>query len=101
MHIRGRTRQQRQWILEHLKADTAAPARAAANAAQSVPYRVNTRVLEVLGDALAAGTGLLGLPRTLSMPKPQFPHMQDWTKDNASTEELEAFQAWKDKMSTW
>ena len=101
MHIRGRTRQQRQWILEHLKADTAAPARAAANAAQSVPYRVNTRVLEVLGDALAAGTGLLGLPRTLSMPKPQFPHMEDWIKDNASTEELEAFQAWKDKMCTW
>ena len=101
MQIHGRKKAQRSWIMEQLKSPTAQPAINAANKAQSVPYRVNKRVLDVLGAAMAAGSGLLGLPRTLPMPKPQFPMMEGWVKAEATTEELDKFAAWKSVMGDW
>lgn len=101
MKVQGRSRKLRKWIIERLHSGAAAPAIAAANKAQAVAYRVNTRVLSVLGDAMADGSGLLGLPRTLPLPKPQFPMLEDWVKAEATPAELERFQAWKDKMSDW
>lgn len=89
------------WIISGLGSDKAAPVRNAMNKAQSVPYRVNKAVLEILRKATAMRVGILGLPSFVEAPKPEFPLGDDWQKDTATSAELEQFKFWKTQMSAW
>lgn len=99
--IRYIKREHKQWILDHLESPVSSPVRAAMNKAQSVPYRVNHRVLETLRAAMAMRVGILGLPSFVEAPKPVFPLGDGWQKDSATAEELEQFRFWKVQMSEW
>lgn len=99
--IRTHERTQRKWVIEGLSSDAAIPLRQAMNKAQSTPYRVNQSVLEVLRKATAMRVGILGLPSSVSKPKPVFTLGEDWDKVNASTAELDEFKLWKASMAIW
>lgn len=99
--IRYIKKEHKRWILDNLESTVSAPVRSAMNKAQSVPYRVNKQVLEVLRAATAMRVGILGLPSFVEAPKPEFPLGDGWQKDEATAEELEQFKFWKTQMSTW
>lgn len=101
MGIRGSSKKQRQWVQDGLSGPTAAPLRSAMNKAQSVPYRVNKAVLELLQKAMALQTGVLGLPRSSPAPMPEFPMVEGWQKDEATPAELDMFKQWKLAMHDW
>lgn len=89
------------WIIKGLADEAAAPVRNAMNKAQSVAYRVNKPVLDILRRATAMRVGILGLPSFVESPKPEFPLGADWQKDTATSAELEQFQFWKTQMAAW
>lgn len=99
--IRYIKKEHKRWILEHLESPVSAPVRDAMNKAQSVPYRVNKAVLEILRTATAMRVGILGLPSFIEAAKPEFPLGDGWQKDEATAEELEQFKFWKTQMSSW
>lgn len=101
MGIRGITKAQRRWVQEGLAGPAAAPVRSAMNKAQEVPYRVNVAVLDLLGQAMALQTGILGLPRSKPEPQPEFPMVEGWDKDEATPGELDQFKQWKLAMHDW
>ena len=90
----------RKWILTGLKAKEAQPLRDAMNRAQSVPYRVDGDVLELLGKALATGRPLMGLPKTVPEPKPHYP-FEGIDMENPTPEVAEEFKIWKRLMVNW
>ena len=90
----------RKWILTGLKAQEAQPLRDAMNRAQSVPYRVDGDVLELLGKALATGRPLMGLPKTSPDPKPVYP-FEGIDMENPTPEVAEEFKIWKRLMVNW
>jgi DNA-directed RNA polymerase len=91
----------KRWIVESLGAPEAQPVRDAMNKAQSVPYRVNQRVLTILRTATAMRVGILGLPSFVPAAQPDFPFQDGWLKENATAAELEQFQFWKTQMAAW
>lgn len=91
----------KKWIIENLNSAQSLPVRTAMNKAQSVPYRINQRVLTILRTATAMRVGILGLPSFVEAPKPEFPLPQGWEKDAATQAELEQFQFWKTQMAAW
>lgn len=91
----------RNWIVNGLGDAQAAPVRSAMNKAQSVPYRVNKRILEILRKATAMRVGILGLPSFVEAPKPEFPLQDGWQKDDATQAELDQFNFWKTQMAAW
>lgn len=99
--IRYIKKEHKKWILDNLESSVSAPVRSAMNKAQSVPYRVNKQVLEILRAATAMRVGILGLPSFVEAPKPEFPLGDGWQKDEATAEELEQFKFWKTQMSEW
>lgn len=93
---------QRRWVLKQLESKQAEPLRAAMNALQEVPYRINEEVYKLLQQALATKSAILGLPRTEPETKPDFPFSgQDWDKGAATPQELAKFDAWKRLMNDW
>lgn len=99
--IRPRNKAERDWVVKTLASDKATILRNAMNKAQSVAYRLNPQVLDTFAQAMAIGTGLMGLPRSLARPKPELSLGESWLKDNATPKELEEFAAWKRKMAAW
>ncbi len=99
--IRFIKREHKKWMIDTLGSPKAQPVRSAMNKAQCVPYRVNTRVLDILRKATAMRVGILGLPSFVPAPKPDFPLGDGWAKDEASAAELEQFQFWKTQMAAW
>lgn len=93
--------QHRRWILEGLASNAASTVRTAMNKAQSVPYRVNKEVLDVLRRATAMRVGIMGLPSFQEAPKPVFPFSDGWDKLEASEQDLEQFKFWKSQMAAW
>lgn len=91
----------RKWILEGLESRAASTVREAMNKAQSVPYRVNKDVLQVLRKATAMRVGILGLPSFQEAPKPVFPFGEGWDKLEATAQDLEQFKFWKSQMAAW
>ena len=91
----------KKWIIQNLNSDRSLPVRTAMNKAQSVPYRVNQRVLTILRTATAMRVGILGLPSFVEAPKPEFPLPQGWEKDAATQAEFEQFKFWKTQMAAW
>lgn len=91
----------KQWIIQGLGSTQAASVRKAMNKAQSVPYRVNQRILTILRTATAMRVGILGLPSFIEAPKPEFPLGEGWQKDEATAAELEQFNFWKTQMAAW
>lgn len=102
MSIRSMKRVLRKWVVEHLREGCAQEAKDAANKAQSVPYRVNRKVLAVASTAMHNPKGILGLPPHGKKPQPEFPFDTDsFNKETATPEELELFKEWKGKMKVW
>lgn len=101
MSIRGMKKSMRTWVIDNLKDGYAEVAKAAANKAQSVPYRVNKQVLAIARKAIANPRGILGLPPHGTAPKPEFPLGDEWSKKEATPEELELFMYWKGQMKQW
>lgn len=101
MSIRGMRKSMRDWVIDNLGAGCATVAKAAANRAQSVAYRVNKHVLQVARKAIANPQGILGLPAHGSKPKPVFPLGDHWTKEEATPAELDEFLLWKGQMKAW
>ena len=89
------------WIINALNGPESQPVRDAMNKAQSVPYRVNQRVLTILRTATAMRIGILGLPSFVPAPKPDFPFQDGWLKESATAAELEQFNFWKTQMAAW
>lgn len=84
-----------QWFLDAIK--NAKGVRDAVNAAQAVPYRVNSAVANLLRRAIQEGA-VMGLPRRSAAPAPEFPFVEGWDKAQASPAELELFADWKCRM---
>ncbi len=89
-----------QWVIKNLTEGKAEQLKRAMNKAQSVGYRVNGAVLDVLLAAVATGEGLLGLPRTAPVVQPEFP-MEHYDKETSSEGDHREFAAWKNKMHLW
>ena len=70
----------RKWVVEGLGEGKALELKAAMTAAQEVPYRINKKVLGVLGAATARGTGEFGTPCTAPPPKAEFPFADGWDR---------------------
>ena len=66
-------RADRKWVLAQLELTAADTVRAALNTDQSAPYKVNTKVLDVIGKAVATRLGILGLPSFQEQTRPEFP----------------------------
>ena len=64
MKIRYMPREFRRWIIDNLREGCCNPAKTAMNKAQSVPYRVNRKVLQIARTAISLGNGALGLPKS-------------------------------------
>jgi DNA-directed RNA polymerase len=101
MSMRFMRKDYRKRIVEGLALGKAQEAKDAANKAQSTPYRVNKRVLEVFRKALGNPSGILGLPAHGELPKPDFPFQEGWLRDEATPNELDAFKLWKGLMVDW
>lgn len=102
MSIRSMKRVLRKWVIENLSDGKAEEAKAAANKAQSVPYRVNRKVLAVASTAMHNPKGILGLPPHGKEPQPEFPmDTEVFNKETATPKELELFKDWKSKMKLW
>lgn len=95
------TPEQRQWVYKQLESDGADEVRTAMNKAQGTPYRVNTKVLQVLRQATAMRIGILGLPSTVSNSKPALSLPDDWMKSEATLQEMDQFNFWKRQMAAW
>ena len=95
-------RADRKWVLEQLELPAADTVRAAMNKAQSVPYKVNTKVLDVLGKAVATRLGILGLPSFQEQTRPEFP-FDEATFDKAAlnAQEQAVFDFWRRSMRNW
>lgn len=91
----------RKWVVEGLGEGKALELKAAMTAAQEVPYRINKKVLGVLGAATARGTGEFGTPRTAPPPKAEFPFADGWDREKATPEDMLLFTEWKSKMHEW
>lgn len=91
----------RRWVVDNLSDERTAPLRNAMNKAQQVPYRVNKRALEVLRKAVVMRSGIMGLPRQLPTPKPDFPFNDEWVKSDATPQDLDLFKLWKQQMGLW
>lgn len=99
--LRAMSAKERRWVSDRLGNADSASLRAAMNRAQSTPYRVNKNVLQVLRDALAVGTGIMGLPRTTPEPKPDFPFSEDVDTRDLNEAEAEIFSVWKQRTANW
>jgi DNA-directed RNA polymerase len=75
--------------------------REAVNKAQSVPYRINKRVLAKLQEALGQGDGCMGLPRTIPEPKPEFPFQNEDWREMATELDMQRFKVWKHQAREW
>lgn len=71
------------------------------NLAQSVPYRINHRVLSALQQALQQGDGCMGLSKTNPEPMPEFPFPDDWDSKTRTPQEDAKFRVWKHSMREW
>lgn len=67
----------------------------AANYLQSVAFDMHRPTLDTIARLWQEGGGVLGVPKKREPQKPPFPFREDWVRDEAPPEELEAFQAWK------
>lgn len=101
MKIRYMPREFRRWIIDNLREGCCNPAKNAMNKAQSVPYRVNRKVLQIARTAISLGNGALGLPKSRGEQKPPFPFGENWKKDDATEKELQTFKFWKKKCKEW
>lgn len=101
MKLHAMPRDLRKWVTERVGGVEDAQVREGMTKAQEVPYRVNTRVLEVARKAFASPKGLLGLPPHGPQPQPPFPFPEGWNKDSATKDELELFTKWKLEMKSW
>lgn len=73
--------------------------KAALNRAQSVPYRVNKRMLELVREAQRLGVGV-GMPSTNPAPKPQW-YLDGVPKETYNERQLDDFNEWKLMMREW
>lgn len=101
MSIHGMPRYMRKWVIENLSVGHAEIVKTAMNKAQNVPYKVNTKVLDIARKAFSNAKGILGLPPHGSAPKPKFPFSNDFKKEEANEQELEIFKNWKRLMKDW
>ena len=101
MSIKSMRRSDREWIIENLSEGKAEEAKHAGNKTQSVPYKVNKRVLAIARKAIANPQGVLGLPPHGPKPRPEFPFGDDFDKHSATVEELDKFSFWKYQMKAW
>lgn len=71
------------------------------NYVQSIPFEVHGGVLGHILRIWGNGGGAMGLPKTATPPKPEFPFPESWSKVGASPEDLETFQRWKHVTTRW
>ncbi|AVX47639.1 RNA polymerase [Pseudomonas phage vB_PaeP_130_113] len=95
------TKRARQMQLRHLGRDKMPKVYAAVNALQSVAYEINHDVCEIIERVFTSGGGVLGIPQRTYPDKPEFPLGDEWAKENASEQELEAFNRWKRSVHRW
>jgi DNA-directed RNA polymerase len=101
MSVRGMKKSLRAWVIGNLTEGRAEAAKAAANKAQRVPYRINKEVLAIAKQAMSNPRGILGLPPHGARPKPEFPFADDWNKTVATPNEIDLFNEWKSQMKDW
>lgn len=71
------------------------------NYAQSIPYTIHPKAMELLHEIHRTGGGIMGVPSSNDPPEPMFPFGEDWNKDEATTEELDQFLGWKFDKAQW
>lgn len=71
------------------------------NYVQSIPFEVHAGVFQHILRIWQSGGGALGIPKVAPPEKPAFPFAEDWSKDKASLEEVEAFHRWKYTTTRW
>lgn len=73
----------------------------AVNYMQSTPFSIHHPTLQAIVRLWQDGGGVMGIPSKSGPQKPEFPFADDWTKADASAEELAAFSAWKRKTAAY
>lgn len=98
---KGMSKQIRKWITQNISEGKAEELKAAMNAAQNVPYRVNKQILAIAQEAFAVENGALGLPPHVIPPKPEWPLPADFDPEYATKEELNIHAKWKKDAKLW
>lgn len=101
MKLRPMPKEYRNWIVQHLREGLAEEVKEGLNKIQSVPYKVNTKVLDIAQQAILNPNGILGLPAHGGRPKPEFPFGEDFDKHNCTEEQQVVFAEWKRKAAEW
>lgn len=72
-----------------------------ANYLQSQAFALHAPTFAAVEKAWESGGGIMGLPRREKPVKPPFPFPDTWVKEDATDEEIAAFQRWKREATAY